>query len=333
MSEIPWKSIWRQVHKKKNVVGISGELQPRIKESTGEVYEDELCVRIYVEKKEPERKLSKRDLIPKSVSSVPVDVVVIGKIQAPPPTTKKQSVKDKFRPAPAGCSAIHAGGTACTLGWFARDKTDGELVVIANNHCTADENTNRKGHPYLQPSPYDGGRPGDKLGVLKRFVPIKFYRYTCRYRDTFTLKPLRAWLADVGMLDMPMNRVDLGIISVPEDSIIVEVLGVGKLQGKRRGTPGELAEKVGRTTGHTIDGKLIDNNWYGHVSYARGKAFFGHCGLIEKKNFSAGGDSSSAIFWKSDKKFAGLLFAGSTTHTIFCHWDDIEAEGNVEIVW
>jgi hypothetical protein len=128
------------------------------------------------------------------------------------------------------------------------------------------------------------------------------------------------------------NPVDLGIVSVKPENVKLEILGIGKVHGKRRGEIGEKAEKSGRTTCHTKAGKLIDNSWYGYVQYSRGSAYFGPCGLIVKSGFSAGGDSSSAIIWEKDKAFAGLLFAGSDTHTLFCHWDLIEEHGLVNII-
>ena len=324
-----WVKAWRKVRHKKNVVAISGTLKPRIKNG---VEVDEQCIRVYVSKKESLSALSKRDIIPRKIMEIPTDVVETNVFYAPPKPLK-HDLRSRIRPAPSGCSAIYQCGSACTLGWFARDRTDNQIVVVSNNHCTAAENKLPIGHPYLQPSPYDGGTLEDQLGELKRYVPIKFNKYTCPFRRVFTLQPLKRIFYRFGLADPPVNRVDAGAVSVNPNDIHLSVLGIGKLNGKRRGEIGEKAEKVGRTTGHTVDGVLTDNDWYGYVQYSRGQAFFGPCGLIEKNNFSAGGDSSSAIVWMRDKKFAGLLFAGSTTHTLFCHWDLIEEELNVDFIW
>ena len=129
------------------------------------------------------------------------------------------------------------------------------------------------------------------------------------------------------------NLVDLGIVDVNPDLIKLEILDIGQVKGKRRGRIGELMEGMGRTTGHAKDGELIDNDWYGQVGYRNKRIlYFGPCGLIAKTGFSAGGDSSRAIITQKDKNFVGLLFAGSDTHTIFCHYDFIEELGNVEIL-
>jgi hypothetical protein len=329
--------LWKQVQHLPNVIGYSGELRPRIQD--GKEVPGTRVFRVYVIQKIDTQKLKPKQLIPLSLKlndqeSVETDVVEMHRPTAPPwpkpvkldsqGRIKKEegdpgkmaleaAKKAKQRPASAGCSAIYNGGTACTLGWFAKDKVDGKLVIIANNHCTANENRLPFGASYMQPSPYDG--LPSFLGILKRFVPIKFAR-----RCLFGTKK-------------PLNRVDVGVVSVDPSDILLEIIGIGAITGKRRGKVGEMVMKSGRTTCFTTDGLLIDDAWYGEVGYSSGAAIFGPCGLIQKTGFSAGGDSSSAIITQTDKKFAGLLFAGSDTHTIFCHYDFIETDANLEIIW
>ncbi len=43
---------------------------------------DELCIVVYVKEKKPEEKLKKRDIIPKTIEGVLVDVVESGEIRA-----------------------------------------------------------------------------------------------------------------------------------------------------------------------------------------------------------------------------------------------------------
>lgn len=317
--------MWSEVHRKKNVVGRSGTLHKKIRNGK-EVRA--LAFRVYVEEKAPLSSLSSEDVIPPVIDGVPTDVIAVGKMTALPlkKNTPDEDPKLYRRPTPAGVSAIYAGGSACTAGWFARDLTDDTTVIIANNHCCAQENTLPVGHPYVQPSPHDGDPI--TLGHLKRFVEIKYIEFTCAFRNT-----LFRLFKKFFIKEECNNLVDLGIVSVEEADIKIELLNIGKLRGKRRGTIGEEMEKMGRTTGHTSGGTLIDNSYIGTVQYSRGMALFGPVGLIQKDGFSAGGDSSSAIVTSSDKNFAGLLFAGSNTHTIFCHYDDVERQGNVEIIW
>lgn len=298
----------RNLRLKKNVTGFSGTLKPKEKDGRER---RELSIRVYVEKKEDPSALTERDLIPPVIDGIKTDIHEVGHITAQPCDSSR---KNHHRPAKAGHSAMSRGGTACTLGWFARDTTDGEVVIIANNHCTAGENKHPIGHPYMQPSPLDGNPR--QLGTLKRYVPIQFDTYTCPYRQLATRAlNIRHQTA--------YNKVDLGIITVPRPDILIET-NCFSVRGKRLGERFEKAMKSGRTTGYTRDGTLIDNDYHGKVSYSRGKAWFGPCGLIRGDEFTLGGDSSSAIVWQDDNRFGGLGFAGSSSHSIFCHYRFIE---------
>jgi hypothetical protein len=315
-----------RLNKKPNVVGYSGVLQRKIKDGKER---REWAIRLYVERKVALDSLTEEDRIPAEVEGVKTDVIEVGEMKA----LADEDPKKHYRPCPAGVSAIADTGTACTLGWFARDKTDGKIVVICNNHCGALENKAPTGHPYMQTSPYDS-QHGEvkKLGTLKRFVEIKYTNFKCTYRNTLHAILYRTPRRILG-LGESTNAVDLAIIEVEDCDIKRELLNVGSVMGKRRGVEGESMMKMGRTTGKTTNGLLRDNDYYGSVQYGRGTAMFGPCMLIEGDMFSQGGDSSSAILCQSDKSFAGLLFAGSNTHTIGCHFDLIESLGGVEIMW
>jgi len=298
--------MFKHLMKLPNVVGYSGEAKPRIYQGNAILGTNTL--RVYVSKKVPIEYLKPHEVIPKKVCGLNTDVVFIGKLTS-----------TYVRPAPSGCSAIYCGGTACTLGWFGYDKLDGKLVILANNHCAAGENKLPLGHPYVQPSPADG--TPEVLGYLKRFVLIQYDNFLCPFRNFFArLVPRRKG-----------NYVDLAMVEVDRKDVLPEVEVIGKVYGKRRGVLGEEVHKYGRTTGYTKGAVLIDNDFYGRVIMGRGTAMFGPCGLVIGHLFSAGGDSSSAVIFKKDNHFAGLLFAGSGTHTLFCHWDLIELEGNVEV--
>jgi len=266
--------------------------------------------------------LALTDIIPEEIEGIPTDVVEIGPIKALSLDPKK-----KYRPFLAGVSAMNYRGTACTLGLFARDREDGELVILANNHCVARENAAKIGEAYLQPSPYDGGTMDDKIGELKRFVPLRYASYHCPFRSFFGL---RNWWRK---RDPPENVVDLGIVGSISAEPKVEILNIGKVYGKRDPEAGDVVKKCGRTTGLTRGGHVIGVHWSGSVQYGRGEVWFTDCAIIRKEGFSAGGDSSSGIVTDEAKaKVLGLLFAGSDTHTIFCKLSNIEAYGNVDVV-
>jgi len=306
------------VKKKANVLGIEWNLVPRQK--SGIYIEDEKVLRVYVSRKLPVAMLRPKDLIPPEFEGVPVDVVEVGELRA-------FSQKGKFRPVIAGISGTHYQSTACTVGWFAIDQEDDEVVIICNNHCAARENKARIGDAYLQPSPYDGGDLSDKVGELKRFVPIYFNEYNCSYRQVFTLRKLRNYI-----FGEPENRVDLAMVR-PTEEVSLEILTIGEVMGKRDPDYFEYAQKMGRTTGHTRGGKIIGCSAELDIRYSRGTARFVDVAIIEKEAFSAGGDSSSAILTDTKSPiFLGLLFAGSETCTIFCKTSNIETIGKVSIV-
>lgn len=338
----------KELSKKKNFAGWSGSLQYKIK--NGRTYERKKSFRVYVTVKEDLDKLSVKDIIPDSFKiddglddEIDVDIIAIGVIrslqkqgnQFSNPFTKDEIkalevCRDRNRPIKSGCSAMNYQGSGCTLGWYAKNKKEGEDVfigIIANNHCCSRENKASRGEPYLYPSPIDGGTINDKVAEHWRHVDISFNGFNCAYRDLFH-KIYRKFSKSA------INEVDVGLehITIPLWEVSMEVFKIGKIMGKRRGEIGELSHKTGRTTGYTKEAKLIDNDWFGSVQYSRGIAQFGPCLLLHGDNFSADGDSSSALVWMKDNYIAGLLFAGSSTHTVGCHWDRIEELLDVEII-
>ena len=121
--------------KKKNVVGVG----------TGYKYvggrrTDEVAIIVFVRRKVPESELSSRDLIPKEIRGVKTDV----REKFFRAFTTPEEKQKKWRPAKGGCSISHFLVTAGTLGAIVTDKTDGEKVILSNNHVLAnclDENT------------------------------------------------------------------------------------------------------------------------------------------------------------------------------------------------
>lgn len=320
------KKLWKQVRKKPNVKYYSGILQPRIEK--GKIVEGTKVFRVYVTRKVPKKKLSAKALVPKTLEvdgeKVETDVVEIGVIKA----ATLQPSDLKHRPAPAGVSAMHCKGTACTLGWFAftRENTFGVPswfgVIIANNHCAALENRAELGDEYIQPSRVDGGEAGrDTIGSLIKYVPLKF-------KSCVAQKVARFF----GRED-PTNTVDIAAVATLPDKVDFNILNIGQVVAKRDPVEGDIVTKMGRTTGLTKDGVVIDTHWNGEVQYGRGLAQFTDCVLIEGKNFSDGGDSSSAIVTQGDTPvLLGILFAGSNTHTVFCKQSNIERELGVDLV-
>ena len=198
---------------------------------------------------------------------------------------------------------------------------NGKPVWVGN--C---ENKAKSGDPILQPGPYDGGTLSDQIAKLKRFVPLKFSEYNCKYRN-FLLKLKKAFLGE------SENKVDIACASPlnPEKDIKIEIVDIGLVRGKRTPKVGDKVQKSGRTTCHTLGGEVIDDAWNGYVWYSRGKCFFVDQILISKKGFSAGGDSGSLILDMENNAVA-WLFAGSDLTTVGNKIENVEKELNVEVL-
>ena len=119
--------------------------------------------------------------------------------------------------------AYYPEATACTVGWFAKNKKEGEeelIGILANNHCCANENKLPKGSPYTVPSKYDGGTLDHKAGELWRYVEIKFESLYRLFSNRET----------------PTNRVDIGFVkfTIPLDQVKFTIEEIGSVKGKRR---------------------------------------------------------------------------------------------------
>lgn len=348
--------VWKRIKKYPNVVGIDGDLRPKI--INGIEHPDILSIRIYVSKKVPLEQfkslslfkrffrlfrknpsLTKKDLLPNSINGFPVDVVEIGKIysrsicaERPLPVGKKSTTK-RYRPLYAGTSSTHYQSTACTLNNVFIDKSTNKLLLASNAHCYALENKAKIGDPILQPSPYDGGTLSDQVGEFYKGVSIHFTKYSCPFRN-FLFKISKLFKREV------FNRVDISFatfkcnyhpICDPIKYLCgMRILFLGTITGKREAQIGETVQKVGRTTGKTL-GKVISTSWTGNVEYSRGRATFTDCILIEGRGFSAGGDSGSPIL-SLNNEYLGALFAGSENYTVACKISNIEKESNTELV-
>jgi hypothetical protein len=309
------KFIRKKVLKLKYVNGYSKTLKPRIK--GGKIIHSEKCIRIYVEKKVPVAQLSLADIIPTEIMGYKVDVVAIGEIKA-----LQSDPKKRYRPLVAGISAMHYRGTACTLALAFKDVETGEVLLAQNCHCCAEEGKAKIGDPILQPSPYDGGKlPDDKVGELFKFVPISFEEFSCPFRR-FAMRIVRLFRK------AEANKVDVGFFK-PCVEWKQEVLDKGAVRGKCVPELNDKVWKVGRTTSYS-EGTVADLDWAGYVQYSRGTAFFEDCILVEGEGFSQGGDSSSPVM-KGDLT-VGMLFAGSSSHTIVCKIDNIEEIGKVKLI-
>lgn len=262
---------------------------------------------IYVEKLTPQ--LTK--VLPRKLDDIPVRIIETGKIV--PMSIKAVPVAHaiyadrtaKHRPAPGGVSVGHPEITAGTLTARAVDKTDGSIVGLGNNHVVAldwgELHTGEKGDSALQPGPYDGGKdPDDKIGELKRWIPVK--------------------------LDEP-NLIDGGVFSSEQLSDIIK--DVGKPSESIEPYPGMKVVGSGRTSG-VVYSKIVD------VNAAIKVEGWGICTFKDQVSFIppilAPGDSGMWIGNADTWRTVSVGFAGSSVISFGNRAKVFENLLNVEII-
>lgn len=237
--------------------------------------------------------------LPESLEGVPVAVEVTGMIFA---LRALADPADKFtRPVPIGVSTGHPDITAGTIGARVTDGTN--VFALSNNHVYANANAASIGDNALQPGPFDGGTdPADAIGTLFDFEPIEFAKRR----------------------KIPTNTMDAAIVVSSTD-----MLGYATPQGGY-GAPSsttvsayvnQLVKKYGRTSGLTHGtvyavNVIVDVCYEGFVVCTKWARFTKQI-MITPGAFSGGGDSGSLIVTDDGNNDpVGLLFAGSSTHTI-----------------
>ncbi len=277
-----------------------------------------------VEKKVPLAQLRKKDVIPMSVEGIMTDVIETGKIKALKART------DRWRPAPGGVSIGHEWITAGTLGCVATK--DGELFLLSNNHVFADSNNAPIGSAILQPGKYDQGTLADRIAKLAEFVPINWIGGEGCQISTAIVNLLnsvasafksrsRVYATSTQQIE---NLVDAAIAKPYDDTDVSrDILEIGLIEGLNFDpTIGLSVQKSGRTTAVTV-GNISQTEVITQVEYGDGKiALFVDQLLIEKADFSAPGDSGSAVL-DFKKRMVGLLFAGSDQVTVVNRADHI----------
>lgn len=270
-------------HGFENIVGVG--ISEKI---TGSSLTNEQCVTVYVVAKAPEAAVTPEAMVPAEINGIPTDVVATGEFLAQP-------YRGRYRPAPSGVSVGHYKITAGTIGCLVRHER--QLFILSNNHVLANVNAGKPGDPILQPGPYDGGHvPRDVIAVLSKFIPVKF--------------------------GGAPNQVDCAIARTKPSLVSPKNISYGTINPNPAPCRLNLmVKKAGRTTQFTR-GRITDCNATVRVGYGTaGVAIFQNqiiiqCILPPPAQFSAGGDSGSLIVTDVGNRPVGLLFAGSSTHTI-----------------
>jgi len=295
----------------------------------GGVRTDEVCLVVGVRRKLAAAEVAPERMIPARIAEQGTDVVQYGEIKALELTQKR-------RPCPPGYSIGHALVTAGTLGAWVRRGQGSERYVLSNNHVLAASNEASLGDFIRQPGRADGGTDDDRFARLTEFAQIRFdggngngkksaaslawkgWKWPANQLARLLGCPYRLEVRPLAVEQPYPNLVDAAVAQVNlEDWVDVEVPTIGEPAGIRDFQLGDRVQKTGRTTEHTrgfveVVGSQVQ------VDYGTsGTATFDDQLVVraESGEFSAGGDSGSAVFGE-DAFLGGLLFAGGEGITI-----------------
>lgn len=270
----------KEILKKANVVGVGVGL----KQIKGKLTKKKVIL-VFVEKKKDLPELMAVDVIPKKIDGCRTDVVETGELWE---MQEEMQDRNRYRPAPGGCSAMHSKGSACTLGCIVYK--NGKTYLLGNQHCYLPKYKGiEEGAPILQPSPYDGGKIEDKIAIASETVEFDLDEY---------------------------NLIDAALAEVinPND-VKQEILDIGRISPEMAEVkPGEEVQKRGRTSLHTKT-RIIAVNVTALVNYRMAdgnKETIKFKDQIFTQPFVEGGDSSSlTLNMKNPPNPIGLVFAGS----------------------
>ena len=276
-----------------------------------------MAVKLLVRIKYPDNQVPDEDRLPTEVDGHPVDVEQVGtfrRFMPPAPALAPMpNPRTTIKPARPGCSI----GFRDPNNQFIMAGTFGALVsrgtkrfVLSNNHVLADENNLPLGSSIFQPGFLDAGNPPHNrvIARLSKFVPLV-----------------------IG----GSNSVDCAIAELTSANAATNaVLFIGPPTGKKPAQIDMIVHKFGRTTGFTV-GRVTSIETDVSVQYEAGVVSFQDQIIIQglaAQPFSAAGDSGSLILERSTNRAVGLLFAGSSSHTIANHIDAVLSALNVRLV-
>jgi hypothetical protein len=267
-----------------------------------------MALKFFVRVKYGDDQLTSSDRLPESVDGMPTDIEEVGTFRR----LQIQDPRTMLRPGPPGCSV----GFEDPNGQIAMAGTFGALVkrgargfVLSNNHVLADENQAPIGAPTFQPGFLDAGDPPNTaaIGALSAFVALR------------SPEP---------------NLVDCAISEISNLALVTNsILKIGVPKGTATAQSNMIVHKFGRTTGYRVgfvDTTMMDVL----VDYAMGSLTFHNQIIVKGLNgqaFSDEGDSGALVVERNTSRAIGLLFAGSTSHTIANHIGDVFQALNVSL--
>jgi hypothetical protein len=279
----------------------------------------EMSVVALVRQKVPRAALEPKEIVPREVDGVSIDVVEVGDLKA------LQAPTDRWRPAPGGVSIGHIRVTAGTLSCAVRAGS-GVRLVLSNNHVLANSNDASPGDVILQPGAADGGsEPGDAFALLERFCPIEFAEEPSNCSIARAVAAIanaaarlvgsHHRLTPVQENPLAVNLVDAAVARPLDDrSLRDDILGIGTVTGTAPAQLGMRVRKSGRTTGLTT-GEISVLHTTVSVGYGPGRTAQFEDQIVTTP-MSSPGDSGSLLVAADSPLAVGLLFAGSDQATI-----------------
>jgi hypothetical protein len=267
-------------------------------------------------------------------AGVPRDVVIISRVSA---AKRLKTLQDRFRPVPGGAQIVFPAPSidptllfVCSLGFNARlaSHPNKEFFVIAS-HCSDIQGGNQN-TPYFNPLPNASQPNGNKVAVEFRDPRYGDAGGLCVYVG------FRCRLSDALLARYTSNNFsDFGLIA--RTTFALQRIGSIKINPNKRrwtvfgefGFPflGEIAHKVGRTSGHTfgpVFATCVDTGVSGTdiVLICQDWVLSG----------AQGGDSGAPVFelFGNDLILVGILWGGGTLDGapvfIFSAMEQIEQE-------
>lgn len=287
-----------------NVVGVGiGEME------SGSAPTGLMAVKLLVRVKYAKESIPPDQLLPKTIDGMPVDVEQVGTFR---PLATFPDPRLTTTPAQPGCSVgfeFPNGGMtmAGTFGALVKDAS-GVQYVLSNSHVLADEGKLAVGSPIFQTGLLDllPGAAKRQIAKLSKAIPF----------------------------DPQPALVDCAIAEAIPGLSSNEALYIGAPKGVLAAKQDMLVHKFGRTSGYTA-GRIKMISADTTVDYERGAVIFKNQIIIVGLNgsvFSQAGDSGSLIMERESQKAVGLLFAGSASHTVANHIEDVLQALNVTLV-
>lgn len=297
--------------RRKNVVGYSTKLKKKISKRK---LTDIDSIRVYVTNKAPTTHLYEKDILPKEIDGIPVDVIDVGGEFIIHDRRNDYSLgieAQRMRhhtPLWAGVSIGNFEITAGTLGWFF--EKDGEILLGSNAHvftedASLDVPLQKK---ILQPAVADKGTQDDIMATYvwhEKMLPEIDDNGPFNYQDFAVARPFNniTFLDDRTFSFFVKYYNYIGILFA--GSFATTIISKAKYQIGSGYTPHNVnwaddvkyhdrLYKTGRTTGYKSN-IVLDADARVKINYRKFYAW--HDDVIMAWNMSAGGDSGSSV-WK-----------------------------------